>query len=172
MDDAYTAPIRLLPAALTVHTWGSCSEAISAVTSKFTVFSTLGATNDVVTVKDGYFMNFLLPRGLAGMATSEALAAVQTKISENESAKAEALSAAMALKEKIESSEAATVSKKAGDRGAIFGSVTPAEVVAALGLKGSPKISFDSISSIGSYDVKVSLHPKVTATAKLRVVAE
>jgi len=132
----------------------------------------IGAASEVVTVKDGFFMNYLYPRGLAEKATSEALAGVQKRIAANDAANAETLAAAEASKAKIESASAVSISKKAGEGGSIFGSVTAVEVVAALGLEGSPKIQFDGITSLGDYEVTVTLHPKVVATAKIQVVAE
>lgn len=129
----------------------------------------IGTASEVVTVKDGFFMNYLQPRGLAEKATSEALADVQNRRVATEAANIESISAAGAIKDKIERADAVSIAKKAGEEGAIFGSVSVGEVVAALGLEGSPKVAFDAITKLGEYEVTVMLHPKVTATAKVKI---
>lgn len=132
----------------------------------------IGAANEVVTVKDGFYLNYLLPRGLAEKATNDALEKVSEKIVADEAAASEMLSSANDLKAKLEAMTGVSIAKKVGENGAIFGSVTPAEVVAVLGLEGSPKVTFDAVTAVGEVEVAVALHPKVTATVKVTVVAE
>ncbi len=136
----------------------------------------LGSRGDVVTVKDGYARNFLLPKQLAREATSGNM-----KLIEQERKKW----AQLAGKEKVIAQKAAdgvkgmkiVIHKRVGDHGNLFGSVTTNDIADALTAKG---IEVDKrrvelshpIKSIGTHDVEVRLHREVVAHIQVEVVPE
>lgn len=136
----------------------------------------LGGVGDVVTVKDGYARNFLIPRGLAKMATSSNLKIIEEekkrllRLKEKEKEEAEKLA-------KEISNTSCTVSVRAGQDDKLFGAVT-AEAIARACEEGDIKIDKHKIQleqpikKLGVYQVPVKLHPEVTATLKLWVVKE
>lgn len=140
----------------------------------------LGTAGDLVEVKDGYGRNFLLPRGLAILATRGAERQANEIRRAQEAKTVRDLDHATELKTTIEG--LGTVSlpvRAAGDSGKLFGSVTAADVVAAIKKAGGPNVDKRTvqmapahIKSIGSHPLVVRLHPEVQATVALEVVAE
>ena len=136
----------------------------------------LGTRGDIVTVKDGYARNFLIPKKLAREATSGNLKAIE------QDKKKWAL---LAQQEKVEAQKAAdavkgikvTIEKRVGDTGQLFGSVTANEIADALVAKGvqveKRRIELDHpIKSLGVHDVEVRLHRDVTAHIEVEVVPQ
>lgn len=134
----------------------------------------LGTRGDVVTVKDGYARNYLLPKKLAREATPGNLKGI-----EHERKKW----AALAQQEKEAAAKAAesvkgvkiTIAKRVGDHGQLFGSVTANEIADALEAKGIPvdkrRIELaHAIKSTGVHEVDVRLHREVTAHIQVEVV--
>ncbi len=115
---------------------------------------------------------------MAVLADDSALQSVADNAAAAAEAAQQAKAAAMDIKAKLEDLKTFSVAKKVGENGAIYGSVTAAEVVSALegGSKlalGSPKVTYDqSISKTGTYDLRVSIHPDVDAELKLEVLSE
>lgn len=138
----------------------------------------LGAPGDTVEVKDGYGRNFLLPRGLAIVASRGAQKQVEGIRRAQEARAVRGLEHANELKQAIEGLESVSLSvKTAGEAGKLFGSVTAADVAAALKASGGPVVDKRSIDlpkahikATGKHDVVVNLHPDVTAKFKLEVV--
>jgi len=136
----------------------------------------LGGPGDVVTVRDGYGRNFLVPQGLAIVWTKGGEKQVATIRRAREvrdiQDHGQALDVASAL-----GSLAVTLASRAGDGGRLFGSVTAADVVDAVKSAGGPQLDRrrielgSPIKTIGSHLVGVRLHPEVTATITLEVVA-
>jgi large subunit ribosomal protein L9 len=136
----------------------------------------LGRRGDVVQVKGGYGRNYLLPRKLAMPLTEgsrkvvelEKAAAARRDIREKADAeKVSAMLAAITL----------TFSRKAGETGVLFGSVTSLDVTEALEKKGFPidrrKIHLEEpIKQLGEFQVPVRLHKEVTVPVQVQVVAE
>jgi large subunit ribosomal protein L9 len=136
----------------------------------------LGTRGDIVTVKDGYARNFLLPKNLAREATAGNLKQV-----EHERRKW----ALLAQQEKEVAQKAADkvkgvkirIEKRVGEQGHLFGSVTANEIADALLEKG---IEVDKrrielaqpIKNVGVHDVEVRLHRDVTATIQVEVAAQ
>lgn len=134
----------------------------------------LGTRGDIVTVKDGYARNFLLPKNLAREATPGNLKSIEQErkkwaLLANQE-KAEAEKAAAAVKGvKI------TIEKRVGEHGQLFGSVTANEIADALEAKG---VNVDkrrielahSIKTVGMHEVDVRLHREVTAHLQVEVV--
>ncbi len=136
----------------------------------------LGHRGDVVKVADGYGRNFLLPRKLALQATAankaviEQMKSAAARRSATEKVQAEQL---LAQLEPV----VLTFTRKSGENGQLFGSVTSADVAAELAAKGFDidrrKIVLgDAIKALGSHDVAVKLHREVTAHVKVKVVGE
>ncbi|MDG4774127.1 MULTISPECIES: 50S ribosomal protein L9 [Micromonosporaceae] len=137
--------------------------------------SGLGSPGDIVEVKDGYGRNYLLPQGFAISWTKGAEKQV-TSIKRARSAREiRDLGHANEVKGQLESLKV-TLTARAGEGGRLFGSVTPAEVVDAVRTAGGPALDRrrlelpGHIKSVGTYPVKVKLHPDVTAKFDLSVL--
>jgi len=133
----------------------------------------LGAIGDVVSVKDGYARNFLLPRKKA-LRANEA----NKKVFEANRARIEAENANRRAEAEVESKtfENATVTliRQASNVGQLYGSVAVRDLVEALVTDGhkvnKSQIVLDRpIKAIGLYDVRVALHPEVAVTGKVNV---
>ena len=136
----------------------------------------LGHRGDLVKVADGFARNFLLPRKLALQATSANKAVVEqmknaaARRSATEKAQAEAL--AVKLDPIV-----LDFTRKSGEAGHLFGSVTSADIAAALDAKGFEidrrKIHLDEpLKSVGEFNVAIRLYREVTAHVKVKVLAE
>jgi large subunit ribosomal protein L9 len=137
----------------------------------------LGYANDVVKVRDGYARNYLLPRGLAKVATpgerkqlAEMLrqrAHKEAKIRENAEQTAKALEG-----------QTLRITAKVGENGRIFGSVNTimlADAIKALGHevdRRNIKIKGEAIKAVGTYEAEVAFHREVVRTIPFEVVAE
>lgn len=138
----------------------------------------LGAPGDTVEVKDGYGRNFLLPRGLAIVASRGAEKQVEGIRRAQEARQVRGLDHANELKQAIEGLESVPLAvKTAAGSSKLFGSVTQADVASALKAAGGPIVDRRSIElpkshikSIGKHSVEVNLHPDVTAKFDLNVV--
>ena len=136
----------------------------------------LGSRGDVVKVADGYGRNFLLPRKLALQATDANKAVIETmkssaaRRSASEKVQAEELVAKLAP-------VVLSFTRKTGDGGHLFGSVTSADIAADLATKGFEVdrrkiVLAEPLKSIGEFSVAIKLHREVTAQLKVQVVAE
>ncbi|HYD27143.1 50S ribosomal protein L9 [Brevundimonas sp.] len=133
----------------------------------------LGAIGDVVSVKDGFARNFLLPRDKARRATSANLkafeldrAAIEAR---NEKNKAEAQKVA----DKIDGQTYVMI-RQAGETGQLYGSVAGRDVAEAVQAEGgkverSQVVLNTAIKTLGVHEVLVRLHAEVTATVKINV---
>lgn len=138
----------------------------------------LGYANDIVTVKDGYARNYLIPQGLAIVAdkTSRKVHAENLKQKAYKENKVRNEAEAMAAKlEKV----TLTIGAKAASTGKIFGSVNAIQIAEALKEqfdyevdRKRIKLDGDSIKELGSYEAVVNLHKDVKATIRFEVVAE
>ncbi len=136
----------------------------------------LGSAGDVVSVKDGYARNFLLPRGNA-IAWSQGGEKQIDGIRRARSAREiQSQDHAKEVKAKLEAADI-TVKVKVGATGSMFGSVTDKDIVAAI--KSTAAVDIDRhdlklaghIKKIGKHTAKVSLHAAVVATITINVVA-
>ncbi|MDR2556333.1 MAG: 50S ribosomal protein L9 [Bacteroidales bacterium] len=138
----------------------------------------LGYKNDIVTVKNGYANNFLIPKGMAVMAT-ESLKKVLAENIKQQSFKEEKIRKdADAAASKIEGLTI-KIAAKAGTSGKIFGSVNSIQVAEAFknqhGVEVDRKsiaIEGDSIKEIGIYKAVVTLYRDIKAGISLDVYAE
>jgi len=134
----------------------------------------LGNLGDVVTVKDGYARNYLLPQGKALRATPANLERFEREREEIEKRNAEARAAAEKQAEKIRGAMLVMI-RAAGETGHLYGSVTTRDIANALkeefGIEvGRSQVQLDKpIKLIGLQDVKVRLHGEVVETITLNV---
>jgi len=136
----------------------------------------LGEKDDVVTVKDGYGRNFLIPQGMAILATKSAKKMVEETLRQRAHRAEHLKNEAEALVAQIENIEI-IVETLAGQDGKLFGSVTSLMVANQLKEKGfdidRKQISFnDDIKTIGEFEAVISLFKGVKATVKIQVVAK
>lgn len=135
----------------------------------------LGHAGDVVDVKPGYARNFLLPKGLAALATAGRVKELEHHKRVIEEKMARALKDLEALKRKIETTSL-EVTAQAGEGGKLFGSVTSAQICDLLAERGIEidrrKILLpEPVKQVGEHVVPVRLHRDLTAEIKLRVEA-
>jgi large subunit ribosomal protein L9 len=137
----------------------------------------LGNLGEVVKVKDGYARNFLIPQGKAKRATANNVEAFAVRRAELEKVAAQRLALAQDLGAKIDGTEVQIPSKARVD-GRLFGSVSTADVAAALVAKGFTVVKADvrlpdgALKTIGDYDIEIALHTDVVVTVKVSVVSE
>ncbi len=137
--------------------------------------SGLGTPGDVVEVKDGYGRNYLLPQGFAIRWSKGAEKQVTVIKRARDSREIRDLGQANEVKAQLAGLKV-NLTARAGDGGRLFGSVTAADVVDAVKAAGGPSLDKrrlelpNHIKSTGGYEVKVRLHPEVTATFALNVV--
>ena len=134
----------------------------------------LGYKNDLVTVKGGYGRNYLIPKGLALVASESN----RKRIAENvkqashkaEKIKQDAETLAQSISEVV-----LEISSKAGENGKIFGAVTALQISEALKSKGfevdRKKITFKPpVKTLGNYQAVVDLHREVQPEVSFKVV--
>jgi large subunit ribosomal protein L9 len=129
----------------------------------------LGSMGDVVTVKDGFARNYLLPQKKALRATKENLAYFEAQRAELGKKNAEARAIAEAQAEKVEGAKLVLI-RQAGEAGQLYGSVATRDIANALNeMFGTTvtrnQVQLDKpIKIIGLHDVLVRLHPEVSVT--------
>ena len=136
----------------------------------------LGRRGEVVKVADGYARNYLLPRKLALLATDGNKKQIERERVKFEARESEEKKVAEAVAARLTAIEV-VIARKVGETDALYGSVTSADVSEALAAKGFDierrKLQLpDPIKKIGEVDVPIKLHREVTATVKVKVVAE
>ena len=134
----------------------------------------LGYANDIVNVKPGYANNYLIPQGFAKAATASAKKVLAENLKQRAHKDAKILADAQALAEKI-ANLPLTFAVKA-EEGRIFGTITSADIAAALAEKGveveKKNVTVEAINTVGEYKAAVKLHREVKAEITLSVVAE
>lgn len=134
----------------------------------------LGKKGEIVTVSDGYARNMILPKKLGVEANSKNLNDLKLQNQHAEKVAQEQLDAARQLAEDIKD-KIVEVKIKAGEGGRTFGSVSTKEISAAvkeqLGLDLDKKkmVMSEPIKSLGTFEVPVKLHNKVTGTLRVKV---
>ena len=135
----------------------------------------LGKKGEIVNVSDGYARNFILKTGKGIEANTKNLNDLKLKKANDDKAAQEHYEAAVELGKKIEAGKI-EVSIKTGEGGKAFGSVSSKEI--ATEVKAQMELEVDkkkvqlkdAIKALGTYEVPIKLHPKVTA--KLKVVVK
>ncbi len=134
----------------------------------------LGFKDDVVTVKNGYGRNFLIPQGYAHLATSSAKKVLAENLKQRAHKEAKVVNDAKALAETLKAIEIKIFAKAGGEK--LFGSITNIDIAEALA-KGGQEIERKFITSgivkrTGKYSASVRLHRDVIVELPYEIVAE
>lgn len=138
--------------------------------------SKLGRVGDLVEVAPGYARNYLLPQGIAVRTTPGILKQAERRREAEKQRLLELKKEADVQKATLEKATGLTIAKQAGEKDAIFGSVTNQEVAELI--QSSTGIELDrriitvpDIHSLGTYTVDIKLHPEVSAAVDIQVIA-
>lgn len=136
----------------------------------------LGEPGDVVEVKPGYALNFLIPKGFAVSGTPAAIKQHEETVRQRAHKEAKLVADAEALAKQIEEMPI-KVAVKVSETGKIYGSVTAAQLAEALhnvGIEIDKKnITVpDDVKKLGEYEASVKCYKQVFATLKFEVVSE
>jgi large subunit ribosomal protein L9 len=137
----------------------------------------VGQLGDVVKVKNGYARNFLIPQGKAKRATAANMAEFEARRAEIEAADKAKLADAQARGEKL-AGLTVQIAQKAGVDGKLFGSVTNADIAAALVAQGHAvektqvQMPEGHLKQIGDYSVSIGLHTDVVVEITVSVLGE
>lgn len=138
--------------------------------------SGLGLAGDIVEVADGYGRNFLVPRGAAITWTKGAEKQITQIKRARDAREIRGLDHAKEVKAQLEALQV-TLLARAGDGGKLFGSVTQADVVAAVKAAGGPLLDKKRVNlpghikTTGNHSVTIELHPDVVAALPVSVEA-
>jgi large subunit ribosomal protein L9 len=137
----------------------------------------LGYKDDIVTVKNGYARNYLIPTGSAILATETARKILAENLKQRAHKEEKVKEEAASLLAKIEALEL-KVGAKAGEKGKIFGSVNNIQLAEALKEAGFEidrkkiQLKDNAIKNLGEYEAIIDLHKEVKATLKFEVIGE
>ncbi|WP_336209276.1 50S ribosomal protein L9 [Nonomuraea sp. LPB2021202275-12-8] len=138
--------------------------------------SGLGTPGDVVEVKDGYGRNYLIPRGYAMRWTRGAEKQIESIKKARDAREIRDLGTAKEVAGQIGALRV-RLTTRAGDSGRLFGSITTGDIADAVKAAGGPILDrrrieiVNPIKSVGSHKVTVKLHPEVSASVDVEVVA-
>lgn len=134
----------------------------------------LGHSGDVVEVKSGFARNYLIPQGFAFAwnkgAEKQILAMKRARLAQAVATREDAVAAKAAIE-----GTAVEIAAKVSESGKLFGSISAEQIAIALEDKAvvDPKaIEVESIKTTGEFPAKVALHPEITASFFVKVVAE
>ncbi len=136
-----------------------------------------GKKGELVDVSDGYGRNYLLPRGLAKLATKENLNVMEGQAASAEYRRQKAVEEAQAIADSMKDITV-ELKAKAGENGKLFGSITAKDVSEELKMQHHIKIDKkkfvlpDGIKSLGMVTVDVKIHPGVVGKLKVNVSAQ
>jgi large subunit ribosomal protein L9 len=138
--------------------------------------SGLGTPGDVVEVKDGYGRNYLIPRGYAMRWTRGAEKQIESIRKSRDAREIRDLGTAKEVAGRLGALRV-RLTTRAGESGRLFGSITTGDIADAVKAAGGPILDrrrieiVNSIKSVGSHRVTVKLHPEVSASVDVEVVA-
>ncbi|MEO3794822.1 50S ribosomal protein L9 [Nonomuraea sp. B10E15] len=138
--------------------------------------SGLGTPGDVVEVKDGYGRNYLIPRGYAMRWTRGAEKQIETIRKARDAREIRDLGTAKEVAGQLGALRV-RLATRAGESGRLFGSITTGDIAEAVKAAGGPIVDrrrieiVNAIKSVGSHKVTVKLHPEVSASIDVEVVA-
>lgn len=134
----------------------------------------LGFKDDVVSVKPGYGRNFLIPQGLAALATPSAKKVLAENLKQRAHKEQKIVDDAKKLAETLKSLEIKISAKAGGEK--LFGSITNIDITEALEKAGHPVerkfITSGTVKRIGKYNATVRLHRNVIIDLPYEIVAE
>ena len=137
----------------------------------------LGFKDDVVTVKNGYGRNYLIPQGYAVLATSSAKKVLAENLKQRAHREAKLVEDAQKVAETIKGLEI-KIASKVGTGDKLFGSVNNADVADAIAKAGTEidrkfiKVIGGTVKRLGKYNASIRLHRDVIADITFDVVAE
>lgn len=136
----------------------------------------LGYKDDVVTVKDGYGRNYLIPQGKAVIASSSALKVLAENMKQRAHKMEKIKNDALALAARLEG-VSLTIGAKTSSTGKIFGSVNNIQIAEALekaGFEVDRKVIYikEAVKEVGSYKAQLKLHKDVSVEVPFEVVSE
>lgn len=137
----------------------------------------LGFTDDLVTVKPGYGRNYLIPQGMAVIATKGAKKQLAETIKQRQHKEANNIKAAQKMSEKASSMDL-KIPAKTGEGDKLFGSVTTADVSDALAKEGVEvdkkyiTVAGGNVKRLGQYEATIRFHREVTSTFTFEVVEQ
>ncbi len=139
-------------------------------------FENLGEAGTVVDVKEGYALNYLIPRQIAYLANAGNVKALKEERKQSSLKESKELAAANSLKAELEKTPV-TIHVKVGEEEKLFGSVTNQMISDAIKEKGfdidKRKVDIaEPIKALGIYDINVKLHHSVVAVVKTWIVRE
>ena len=136
----------------------------------------LGYKNDIVTVKDGYGRNYLLPQKKAVIASASAKKVLAENLKQRAHKLAKILEEAKTLAEQLAQVETLIVPMKVSPTATIYGSVTNVQIAELLANKGfnidRKTITVPSVKEVGEYTATINLHKEVSAEVTFKVEAE
>ena len=134
----------------------------------------LGEAGEVVEVKTGYALNYLVPQGFAIVGTPSALKQHEETLRQRAHKEAKLVADAQALAARIEA-VALNLTAKVGENGKLYGAVTSAQVAEALAAAGieieRKNISLPDIKELGEFEGKIKCYKGVFANIKVNVAA-
>ncbi|QPK79067.1 50S ribosomal protein L9 [Corynebacterium lizhenjunii] len=138
----------------------------------------LGAAGEIVEVKDGYGRNYLLPRGLAIVATRGAQKQIEGIQRAQQAREIRDLDHAREIRNQLEQLSDVKVAVKTAESGKLFGSVTADDIVTAVKAAGGPTLDKrivvlpkGLVKKTGNYQVELKLHADVLGKVNFSVVA-
>ncbi len=138
----------------------------------------LGDKDDIVQVRNGYATNYLIPRGMAIMATPSAKKVHEENLRQRAHKEAEVRKEAQALADKLEGMRL-TITTKVSGTGKVFGSVNNIQVAEAIAAQGMEvdrrNITFpgkDALKEIGVHPAVVKIYRDISATVEVEVTGE
>ena len=138
--------------------------------------SSLGKDGDIVEVTPGYARNFLLPFGKAVNVTPAVLKQIERKKAKEKIAADNLKQEAVDFETALKTIGRFTIKKQVGEDGVLFGTVTNGDVAEAIEETTKKEIdrrtiTVPDIHNLGSYVVKIKLHPEVNAEVKIEVIS-
>ena len=138
--------------------------------------SSLGKDGDIVEVAPGYARNFLLPFGKAVTITPAVLKQIERKKAKEKIAADNLKQEAVDFETALKTIGRFTIKKQVGEDGVLFGTVTNGDVAEAIEETTKKQIdrrtiTVPDIHNLGSYVVKIKLHPEVNAEVKIEVIS-
>ena len=138
--------------------------------------SSLGKDGDIVEVAPGYARNFLLPFGKAVNVTPAVLKQIERKKAKEKIAADNLKQEAVDFETALKTIGRFTIKKQVGEDGVLFGTVTNGDVAEAIEETTKKQIdrrtiTVPDIHNLGSYVVKIKLHPEVNAEVKIEVIS-
>ena len=135
----------------------------------------LGEAGDLVEVKSGYALNYLIPQGFASLGTKSAIKQYEETQRQRAHKEAKLVADAEAVAAKIEATPV-KVAVKVSESGKLYGAVTSAMVAEALVAAGvevdKKNVTVPEIKELGEFEGKVKVYRQIAATVKVEVVAE